>query len=187
MSPSLDKDKHYTYADYTTWDDGNRYELMDGVLYVMEPGATIPHQDASSELHGQLWAFLRDKPWKVYHPPCDVCLNADGDNDNTVVQPDLFVVCDLTKLDGKRCNGAPDFVIEILSLSSVKRDMLIKFNVYIRAGVREYWIVDLEEKIVRVCLLKDGKYETTDYIQPDSINVSVLDGCEIDMSRVFDS
>ncbi|MCL2853889.1 MAG: Uma2 family endonuclease, partial [Defluviitaleaceae bacterium] len=69
MSPTLDMDGCYTYADYATWDDGNRYELIDGALFVMEPGATESHQDTSSELFGQLWTFLKDKPWKVYHPP----------------------------------------------------------------------------------------------------------------------
>jgi len=185
MEAALKNDKLLTYADYAALDDANRYELIDGVIHLMAPGASESHQDASGELFLQLGMFLRDKKCKLYHPPFDVCLNAEGDGDTTVVQPDLFVVCDLSKLDGKRCNGAPDLVIEILSPSSAGRDNLLKYNIYMNAGVREYWIVDPNDKIVRICLLKDKKYETTDFINPDILPVNVLEGCQIDMKRVF--
>ena len=185
MVPVLQKDNIYTYADYATWGDDVRCELIDGVVYMMAPGASQSHQSASGELFRQFANFLFGKPCKVFHPPFDVCLNADGDDDKTVVQPDLFVVCDRSKLDGKRCNGAPDLVIEILSPSSASRDTLLKFNKYMQAGVREYWIVDTEDKIVRVCLLRDGKYEFTDFIEPDTIQVSILEGCQIELKRVF--
>ena len=185
MQPTTDKEKRYTYADYARWHDGNRYELIDGAMYVMEPGASEYHQDVNVELLRQFANFFLDKPGKVFHPPFDVCLNAGGDNDSTVVQPDIVIVCDLSKLDGKRCNGAPDMVIEIVSPSSVRMDVLIKMNNYMKAGIREYWIVDPEDHLVRVCLLKDGKYDFTDYVDEDMIRVSVLNGCEIDMKRVF--
>ena len=184
-APEYARKNLLTYADYVNLDDENRYELIDGVIYLMSPGPSLAHQDTSGGLYVQLWTFLKDKPCKVYHAPCDVCLNAEGDNDTTVVQPDMFVVCDLTKLDGKRCNGAPDFVIEILSPSSANRDNLLKFNKYMQAGVREYWIVDLEDKVVRICLLKGGKYEITDFIDPTELSVNVLDDCKIDMTGVF--
>ena len=185
MLPALKKDKLYTYADYARWDDDVKCELIDGVVYLMAPGASESHQDTSGDLFRQLANFLYKKPCKVFHPPFDVCLNADGDNEKSVFQPDLFVVCDRSKLDGKRCNGAPDMVIEILSPSTASRDILLKYNKYMLAGVREYWIVDTENKIVRVCILKEGKYETTDFINPDEIPVTVLDGCLIDMKSVF--
>jgi len=185
MIPVLQNDKTYTYADYASWGDDVKCELIDGVVYLMAPGASETHQDTSGELFGQIWAYLKDKPCKIFHLPFDVCLQADGDDDKTVVQPDLFVVCDRSKLDGKRCNGAPDMIIEILSPSSASRDMLLKYNKYMQAGVREYWIVDPEAKIVRVCILKDGKYDTTDFTNPDAIPVNVLEGCQIDMKRVF--
>ena len=185
MMPALQKNKIYTYADYASWGDDVKCELIGGVVYMMAPGATQTHQETSGELYRQIANYLLDKPCKVFHPPFDVCLHADGDEDKTVVQPDLFVVCDRSKLDGKRCNGAPDMVIEILSPSSANRDTLLKFNKYMQAGVREYWIVDPDDKIVRVCILKNGKLEITDFLSPDTIPISVLDGCKIDMARVF--
>ena len=184
--PEYARKKLLTYADYEAINDENRYELIDGVIYLMSPGPTIMHQRTSGGLFVQLWTFLKDKPCEVYQAPCDVCLNAEGDNDTTVVQPDIFVVCDLTKLDEKRYNGAPDFVIEILSPSNANRDVLLKYNKYMQAGVREYWIVDIMEKVVRVCLLNDGKYEFTDYFDPEVLSVNVLNGCNIDMAIVFE-
>jgi len=181
----MQEDRLYTYADYASWDDDVRRELIDGKIYLMAPAPSEAHQDNSGELFVQLKEFLRGNICKVLYAPFDVCLNAEGDNDKTVVQPDLIVVCDRSKLDGKRCNGAPDMVIEILSPSSSNRDMLLKFNKYMQAGVREYWVVDNELKIVRVSILDNGKFESIDYINPDTIPVHVLEGCEIDMKRVF--
>jgi len=178
-------EKLYTYADFVTWwNDEDRYELIDGVAYVICSPSRV-HQKISGNLHGLFWAFLRNKPCEVYHPPFAVCLNAAGDNDNTVVQPDLIVVCDKSKLEDYRCNGAPDMVIEILSPSSKSRDMLLKFNKYMQAGVREYWVVDPDAQTVKVCILKGGKYETKDYSDTDTIPVHMLEGCLINMQEVF--
>ena len=185
MQPSFNEDRPYTYADYASWDDDIRRELIDGKVYLMAPAPAETHQDISGEMHRQLANFLLDKPCKVFHAPFDVCLHADGDDDYTVVQPDLLVVCDREKLDGKRCNGAPDFIVEILSPSTASKDLIFKYNKYMSAGVREYWIVDPVDKVVRACILKDGKYESIDYLNPDIIAVQVLEGCEIDTKRVF--
>jgi len=183
--PYVPKDRRYTYADYALLDDDKRYEVIDGVIYLMSPAPTEAHQDIGGEIFRQLANFLFGKPCKVFISPFDVCLNAAGDDDVTVVQPDILVVCDRTKLDGKRCNGAPDFVIEILSPSSAARDTMLKFHKYMHAGVREYWIVDPKGKIVQVCILKDGRYETEVLEEPDEIPVQTLDGCTIDMKLVF--
>ena len=185
MQTALEEERLYTYADYASWDDDVRRELIDGKIYLMAPAPAEVHQDISREILGQLWTFLRGTSCKVFSAPFDVCLFADGDDAKTVVQPDLLVVCDRTKLDGKRCNGAPDMVIEILSLSTASRDMLTKYNNYKRAGVREYWIVSPMDKTVRVCILKDDKYECVDYLNPESIPVMVLEGCTVDMTSVF--
>jgi Uma2 family endonuclease len=151
----------------------------------MAPAPNQAHQDISGELFYQLKTFLRDKPCKVFHPQFEVCLFAEGDGERTVVQPDVFVVCDLTKLDGKRCNGAPDFVVEVLSPSSASRDTLLKYNKYMQAGVREYWIIDPVDKYVRVSVLKEGKFDTIDYINPEVLPVKALEGCTIDIRRAF--
>jgi len=179
-------EKRYTYADYASWDDEIRYELIDGVPYLMSsPSQT--HQKISMELSRQLANFLKGKPCEVYHAPFDVCLNAMGDEDNTVVQPDILIVCDISKLDGKRCNGAPDMVVEILSPSNKSHDSLLKFNKYMQTGVREYWVVDPNAKTVRVCILNGGKYEMQDYSATDTVPVHVLDGFLINMREVFTS
>ena len=182
--------KKYTYADYAKIDDDKRYEVIDGTVYLMSPGPVQSHQVISGELFGQLWSFLRGKLCMVFSAPFDVCLNAEGDNDRTVVQPDIIVVCDMSKLDGKRCNGAPDLIIEILSPSNRKHDMLRKFDKYLKSGVREYWIVDPEDKFITVYILKEGKYIARVYGEENEdefVPVHVLDGCRIVLKDVFDS
>jgi len=175
----------YTYADYAKLDDDKRYEVIDGVVYLMSPGATERHQDINGELFLQFGSFLKGKPCKVFHPPFDVCLNAAGDDDKTVVQPDIIIVCDKSKLDGKRCNGAPDLIVEILSRSNRSHDICLKFDKYLQAGVREYWIVDPEEKVVLVNILKNGEYVAKSYNENHNISVHVLDGCIINLKEVF--
>jgi len=181
---ALQNEKRYTYADYEKWDDDNRYELIDGVVHMMAPAPSQAHQEAGGSLHGQLWAFLRNKPFKVFQAPFDVCLNAGGDNDSTVIQPDVLVVCDKSKLDGKRCNGAPDMVVEVLSPSTSSRDRLLKFNRYLEAGVREYWIVDTDDKNISVHILKNGEYTTKVYGINEDVPVHVLEGCLINLGEL---
>ena len=178
----------YTYREYVALGEKNmdiKYELIDGVVYFMSPGASQAHQGISARLIVKLGTFLEGKPCEVFHTPFDVCLNAKGDDDRTTVQPDILVVCDKTKLDGKRCNGAPDMVIEILSPSNRRHDMHTKFKAYLKAGVREFWIVDPEDKTVIVYLLKDNEYTARTYDEDDVISVSTLAGCNIDMKKIF--
>ena len=183
---ALQQNEYYTYADYAKWpDDGKRYELIDGLDYEMLAAPATAHQRVSSNLHGQLWQFLKGKPCEVFHAPFDVCLFAKGDKDHTVVQPDILVVCDSAKLDGKRCNGAPDMVIEITSTSTASRDRVLKFNQYLKAGVREYWIVDPDNKTVSVHILKDGEYLARAYAETDTVPVHVLEDCTISLPDVF--
>jgi len=172
----------YTYTDYCQWTEGERWELIDGEAYAMSPAPSWIHQDVSAEILTQLRLFLKDKPCVALAAPFDVRLNPD-DGDNTVVQPDLIVVCDRAKLDDNCCNGAPDLVVEILSPSSAKRDRFIKLSAYRRAGVREYWIVDPDTKTVSVHILQDGEYIIRVY--DAAIPVHVLEGCEIDLTGVF--
>jgi len=180
-----DENKRFTYSDYESWDDDNRYELIDGVAYMMSAPSTA-HQSILMELSRQFANFLKGKSCKVFAAPCDVCLNGLGDEDDTVVQPDLLVVCDESKLDKKRCNGAPDMTIEILSPSTTKRDLLTKLVKYQNAGVREYWIVDPDTEIVNVHILENGHYTITSYENHEAIAVTVLDGCVITLSDIFE-
>ena len=173
----------YTYEDYLNRDDETRFELIDGVIYMMAT-PNQAHQEVSGELYLQLANFLKIKPCKVFYSPFGVRLNA-ATGDNTILEPDLFVVCDMSKLDGKSCNGAPDMVIEILSPSTSKKDRTIKFNKYLQAGVRELWYVDPTDKTVSVCILKNGEYTIKAYDNTETVPVHVLEGCTIVLSEVF--
>ena len=177
--------QRYTYADYYAWDDNERWELIDGVPYSMSPAPLTAHQRISSNLHYQLYDFLKGKPCQLFTAPFDVRLNALGDDDDDVFQPDLVIICDRTKIDDKGCNGAPDMVIEILSPSTAMRDKVLKFNKYQRAGVREYWIVDPNSKTVQVFILDNGRYIAKSYGETDTISVCALEGCEISLPDVF--
>ena len=174
---------HYTYADLLTWDDDCRWELIGGAAYLMAPPKRI-HEEISRELLFQLTAFLKGKHCKVYGGHFGVRLSADQ-GDDTLVIPDITVVCDKSKLDEKGCVGAPDMIIEILSPSTAALDRLVKFNKYLQAGVREYWIVDPDSKIVSAHVLKDGEYTTSAYGETDAPPVHVLKGCIINLSEVF--
>ena len=158
--------------------------MIDGIAYMMSPGPLRIHQWASGNLYIQIRQFLRGKPCEVYAAPFDVRLNPN-EADDIVLQPDIIVVCDKSKLDDKACNGAPDMVIEILSPSTERLDKLIKFRKYQEYGVREYWIVDAANKMVHVHVLNNGIYFIKAYSEQDKINVHVLEGCVVDLSEVF--
>lgn len=180
----------YTYADYLTWSDGERWELIDGVAYSMTPAPSRLHQEISMELSRQFSSGRRGKNCKVYAAPFDVRFPAPGETGettSTVVQPDLVVVCDPAKLDDKGCYGAPDLVVEILSPDSAARDMKEKFLLYERAGVAEYWIVYPAEKMVMVFHRgPDGAYgRPANFTSEECIPVGVLPELEIDLATVF--
>lgn len=190
---ALPREENYTYENLLNWDDGDRYELYDGIPVIMESPSDT-HQTISMELARQFANFLVGKKCRVFPAPFDVRLfekpgDKPGDVD-TVVQPDLMVVCDRSKIDRHGIHGAPDLVVEITSPSTRRYDRLLKFNRYMRAGVREYWIVDPAERQVWVYLLEeDGFYHTATVYAANSVQtavpVGVLEGCEIDLSTVF--
>lgn len=183
-------EKYYTFADLLSWGEDERAEIINGNLYMMAPPSRI-HQEVSGELFAQMHDFLSDKPCKVYHAPFGVRLfeqnNDTPDNVNTVVEPDIAVICDHNKLDDRGCKGAPDMIIEILSPSTAQYDRFVKFNLYQRAKVREYWIVDPHNGTVDVCIPdKNGKFiVSVIYARNDTAKVNILPGCEIDLSKVF--
>ena len=183
--PQPAESKYYTYSDYCTWDDSSRWELIAGVPHMLAPGPSPQHQSISGRLFKVLSDFLEGKPCQVFSAPLDVRLSADT-YDDTVVQPDLLVVCDESKLDDKGCTGAPDMTIEVLSPSSQQRDRYQKFQLYRDAGVREYWIVDPESKTIQVHVLRDGDYITYVYSRDNAAPVSILDGLTIDLKYIFD-
>lgn len=179
----------YSFADQLKWDGNEAFELIGGDAVMMSPPARI-HQKISMELSRQLSNFLEGKPCEVYAAPFAVRLfQKEGDRPedvDTVVEPDLSVVCDPDKLDSQGCKGAPDLVIEILSPSTHRHDRIVKLGLYQRAGVREYWIVSPAEKTVLVFLL-DGKLLIPHelYNQKDIAKVNILEGCFIELQKVF--
>ena len=181
--------ERYTFADCLSWDEKDRIEIINGEAFMMATPSRI-HQAISAAITAQLFIFLEGKGCKVYPAPFSVRLfEKDGDapvSVDTVVEPDISVICDKDKLDHRGCRGAPDLVVEILSPSTRRHDRLVKLNLYQRAGVREYWIVDPEYKSVQVFTLNDGYLlPHEDYGQNDIAKVNVLDGCFIELARVF--
>ncbi len=145
----------YTYADYCQWPGDQRWELIDGEAYAMNAPLRI-HQRIVSELGRQIGNYLLGKPCEVYVAPFDIRLprkNEADDQVETVVQPDLSIICDQSKLDRLGCRGAPDWIIEVLSPTTTLRDMNTKRSLYEQRGVREYWIIHPEEQWVMVYTL----------------------------------
>ena len=173
----------YTYSDYLSWDDDIRRELIDGIPYLMS-APNRNHQEISRNLLIQFAGLLKGKPYKVYHAPFDVRLNGKT-IDDTVVQPDLLIVCDESKLDEAGCIGAPDLVVEILSPSTRKHDTIRKFNAYRKNGVREFWVIDPEEQTLAIHILSESNYIIHPYIGTETVPVHILTGCTIDLSEVF--
>lgn len=182
--------RRFTFADVLTWDEDERAEIINGEVVMMAPPPTSEHQEISMELSAQLHTYLKGKRCKVYAAPFAVRLfEKDGESPNdvdTMVEPDISVICDTSKVDKHGCKGAPDMVVEILSPSTRRHDRLTKFNLYQRAGVREYWIVDPTDKSVQVFTLEDGHYTAKDFgATGDKVRVNVLEDCVVDLSEVF--
>jgi Uma2 family endonuclease len=194
MELSLDLNKRYTYADYLTWLDDKRRELIDGFIKMMSPAPRRIHAKVSSNIAGYLWTVLRKNRGKceVYSAPFDVRFPKNGetsyDKIYTVVQPDICIVCDLSKLDERGCCGAPDMIIEILSPSTSKKDLNDKFALYEEHGVKEYWIVHPNDKAVNVFLLQEnGKYDDGAlYELEGKVPVHIFDNYLIDLDDIFE-
>lgn len=180
--------ERYTYGDYQTWPEDTRYELVDGVAYAMT-GPSRRHQEIVGNLFVQLANALEGRPCRVYVAPFEVRLPKADEADalvDTVVQPDLSVFCDRTKLDERGARGAPDWVIEVLSPATAGHDQIVKRRAYERAGVREYWLVHPTDRIVTIYWLTDGAYGRPDiYELTGSTASQVLPELAIDWDRAL--
>ncbi|MEW6220275.1 MAG: Uma2 family endonuclease [Thermodesulfobacteriota bacterium] len=190
MALPLRKHEGFTYRDYRTWSEDERWELIAGVPFCMTPAPSTRHQRLAGEMYKQIAMFLTGRDCEVFFAPFDVRLaqpDADDDETDTVVQPDIVVVCDPARIDEHGCKGAPDFVIEILSPATAVRDCITKLALYQEHGVREYWIVSPDEKAVTVHLLReDGRYEARTYrAWAEPIPVTILPGLDIDLGPAF--
>ncbi len=160
MSTAVKLQQNYSYADYCQWPEDERWELIEGFPYAMTAPLRL-HQEIVSELCRQVGNYLQGKTCKFYVSPFDVRLpykNEADDNIETVVQPDLSVICDPSKLDQKGCRGAPDWIVEVLSTSTALKDMNTKRSLYERHGVQEYWLVHPEDRWIMVYILDGGRY-----------------------------
>ena len=186
--------KNFTYNDYLNWPEDVRAEIISGVAYMMgQP--TTSHQRVSGKLFVKLFNFLEGKTCEAFIAPFGVRLFPKEDKtDDTVVEPDIVVVCDSSKIDENGCNGAPDLVIEILSPSSRRKDRSLKRELYQKAKVREYWIVSPDDSEIEVHIFENnsikyyGKNESEtpdDSKLPEIISVYTLPGLEIDVKEIF--
>jgi Uma2 family endonuclease len=190
--PALKKDRIYTYGDYRNWPEDERWELIEGTAWNMSPAPNRYHQKFLTNFLAQLAPVFEGHPCEIYAAPLDVLLpdfTEENDDDvTTVVQPDISVICDRNKLTDKGCTGAPDWIIEILSPSTLRKDSAVKFDLYERHKVKEYWIVDPGSKTVQVYILDDtGKYPESPriYTESELIRCTAVEGLTVDLNRVF--
>lgn len=178
----------YSYQDYLSWPEGERIELIRGIPYAMSPAPRREHQRLVSTIHGQMYQSLRGGPCQIYPAPFDVKLTADTEDARpTVVQPDLTVVYDPGKLTEQGMTGPPDLVIEIVSPDSGFHDRSRKFDLYRDSGVREYWIVDPDERVVEIYRLEGaGSYRRVGaFGGTDTITAGITDAIVVDLAEVF--
>lgn len=189
MPHAVAKPGRFTYGDYSAWPDDERWELINGVAYDMTPAPSRVHQEVVVELARQIGNFLRDRPCRVYVAPFDVRLPDTDEADErveTVVQPDIAVICDESKLDDKGCRGAPDLIVEVLSPRTAAKDMIQKRDSYERHGVREYWLVHPVDHLLWIYRLEGDVFGKPEVRATEATtSSSVLGGLEIDWSQVF--
>lgn len=179
---------YHTYAEYLSWPADLRYELIDGVAYLMSPAPLRIHQEIVGEIYFQVRAALEGKLCRAYVAPFDVRLPRAGEADervDTVVQPDMLVVCDESKLDERGMRGAPDWVVEVLSQSTAVHDQTIKLAAYERAGVGEVWLVHPTDRAVTVYRLNDSLFgRPAIHEMKGVLAVEVIAGLRMDWDRI---
>lgn len=183
------KNQPYTYADYLSWPEDVRAEIIDGVPFMHASPSRI-HQEILSEMHRQIANFLVGTDCKVYPAPFHVVLSLENEEEQDskdVFEPDITIVCDAAKLDDDGCKGSPDLVMEITSPSTARKDKIEKFNKYEQAGIKEYWIIGPQDKVVSVFTLDENHRfgRPGVYSEKDKVNVSIIDKMVIELNMVF--
>jgi Uma2 family endonuclease len=189
----LDLNKTYSYADYITWQFDEAVELIKGKIMLMAPAPSVRHQDISMNLSSLLHVYFRHKKCKVYAAPFDVRLYdrkksiLASQEIHTVVQPDLCVICNPDILDTQGCNGAPDWIIEILSKGNSKKELQTKYELYQETGVGEYWLVYPYEQTVHQFVLENGQYQLKKMYTTDDIATPYLfPELKIELTEIFE-
>ena len=185
----LDFNKTYTYADYLLWQFSERVELIKGKIFEMSPAPNLRHQTYLGNLYVILRSFLQKNNFKIFVAPFDVRLSKKKKDKlvETVVQPDICVICDLSKLDDRGCIGSPDLIIEILSPSTKKKDITDKHELYEQNGVQEYWIVDADNQTLLKYVLQNKKYVGGKILDAsENVTSTVFPDLTIELSKVFE-
>jgi Uma2 family endonuclease len=184
----LDLKKSYTYWDYLKWQFSERVELIKGKLFKMSPAPGMNHQNVSMNISVAMSNMLKNHACKIFAAPFDVRLPVlKAGKDSTVVQPDICVICDLSKLDERGCNGAPDLIVEIVSPNNSIHDMFTKFELYQESGVKEYWIVQPESKSILIYSLQNGRYiGLPPLTEGQKINSPLFPMIDFEVEGVFD-
>jgi len=181
--PAEKRDRPFTWNDYRSWPDEERWEIIDGLVYAMSPAPSTKHQSVAGNLFGRLYQGLAGKPCRPFIAPTDVKLsNLD------VVQPDILVVCDPDRITPTHIEGAPDLVIEVLSPATSAKDLRQKKALYERAGVREYLVVDpLEQYAIRFLLGDDGFDKGTVFAADERLVFATLEELEVPLWEVLEA
>jgi Uma2 family endonuclease len=161
MTTPVKAPAHYTYADYSKWPEEERWELIEGEPFNMSPAPSLTHQRVVAELLTQIRQQLRGSGCETFVAPFDVRLPKGDEAEeavDSIVQPDIVVVCDLAQLDERGCRGAPDWIIEVLSPHTAARDQIDKRNLYEKQGVKEYWLVHPVDQVLMIYWLDKRVY-----------------------------
>ena len=186
----IDTSLTYSYANYLNWLFQDRVELIKGKIFKMSPAPSRVHQEISRNILNPIANFLKNQSCKVYSAPFDVRFPKESKEDKnvfTVLQPDICVVCDRSKLDDRGCIGAPDLVVEILSPGNTKVELLHKYQVYQEFGVKEYWVVSQSDQSILIYTLNElGKYQPSKiFTLSEKVTSSVLSGFELALDDIF--
>jgi len=183
----LDINGTYSYMDYLRWHFKERVELIRGKIFKMSPAPNTNHQSVLLSLSMKFAAYFENYTCKVFFAPFDVRLPiSKPGKDYTVVQPDLCVICDASKLDQQGCKDAPDLVVEILSPGNSRHEMHTKFQLYQEAGIQEYWIVEPDKKWVLVYHLHEGQYVgLRPFIEGDVIQCVLFPDLKVAVNELF--
>ncbi len=183
----LDFTKQYTIADYLSWKFKERVELLKGYVAKMSPAPNSYHQIISAELSRVLFNYFHKKPCKAFAAPFDVYLPNHKNTGQTIVQPDLCVICDLEKIEKKGCVGAPDLIVEILSPGNSRKEVIDKYEIYQEAGVKEYWVIYPAEQVLQVYSLENAIFVAKKPKAPgDMYECQLFPELQINVESIFE-
>jgi Uma2 family endonuclease len=183
----LDLTKQYSMVDYLSWKFKERVELLKGYVAKISPAPNSGHQIISWNLASEFSIVFKNKPCKAFAAPFDVYLPKNSKSEQTIVQPDLCVICDTSKIEKKGCVGTPDLMVEILSPGNSRKEVIDKYEIYQEAGVKEYWVIYPAEQVLQVYSLKNAEFVAMKPKAPGDIYESELfPDLKINVEAIFE-